>query len=167
MSDLAKLVQATGSDEGFDASPYRDTQGLWTFGEGRCLETHPLTGAEWKTLLDSGQMQVTISRDGANALLREQLVATEAQLASINRDFWPLLNDARQNALIEMAYQMGVEHEEEFHEMLGDIRVAVKINTPGAWGAVKAAGLASEWAQKETPGRAQRLMTQLATGRFQ
>ena len=167
MTDMTRLLATTGSDEGFRAKPYRDTQDLWTLGEGRCLETHPLTGAEWKMLLDAGQIQVTINRDGSNTLMREQLLAIEAQLASINRDFWPKLNDAQQNALIEMAYQMGVEHEEEFHEMLGDIRVAVRINTPGAWAAVKAAGLASEWAQKETPGRAERLMTQLATGRFQ
>ena len=167
MTDMTRLLATTGSDEGFRAKPYRDTQDLWTLGEGRCLETHPLTGAEWKMLLDAGQIQVTINRDGSDTLMREQLLAIEAQLASINRDFWPLLNDAQQNALIEMAYQMGVEHEEEFHDMLGDIRVAVRINTPGAWGAVKAAGLASVWAQKETAGRAERLMTQLATGRFQ
>lgn len=164
--DMQRLLASTGTDEGFEPHPYRDTEDLWTLGEGRCLETHPLTGAEWKMLLDAGQIQVTINRDGSNTLMREQLLAIEAQLASINRDFWPKLNDAQQNALIEMAYQMGVEREEEFHDMLGDIRVAVKINTPGAWGAVKAAGLASKWAQ-ETPPRAQRLMTQLATGRFQ
>jgi lysozyme len=166
MTNMARLLASTASDEGFEPKPYRDTEDLWTIGEGRCLETHPLSGAEWKALLDSGQISVAITKDGSDTLMRGQLEQIEAKLASINRDFWPLLNDAQQNALIEMAYQMGVAHEEAFYDMLGDIRVAVRIKTPGAWAAVKAAGLASEWA-KETPARAQRLMTQLASGQFQ
>ena len=165
MTDMTRLLATTASDEGFRAQPYLDTQNLWTFGEGRCLETHPLTGAEWKMLLDARQIEVTINRDGAAALMREQVLAVAADLAQLNADFWPLLTDARQNALVEMAYQMGVDHEEEFHNMLGDIRVAVRINTPGAWAAVKAAGLASEWGT-QTPERADRVMTQLATGLF-
>ena len=167
MTDMTRLMAATASNEGYDATPYKDTRNLWTFGDGRCLETHPLTGAEWKMLLDAGQIQVTINRDGASVLLREQLAATAAELARINADFWPLLNDARQNALVQMAYQMGVEHEEAFHDMLGDIRIAVRINTPAAWAAVKAAGLNSLWAKDQTPGRAERVMTQLETGQFQ
>lgn len=165
MTDMTRLLATTGNDEGFEAKPYRDTLGLWTLGDGRCVETHPLTGAEWKMLLDAGQMQITLNQDGAAALMREQLLAIEAHLAADLRDFWSLLNDARQNALIEMAYQLGIEHEEEFHDMLGDIRVAVRINTPGAWGAVKAAGMNSLWAQ-QTAARAARVMTQLATGQF-
>ena len=165
MTDMTRLLAETGTDEGFEASPYRDTENLWTLGDGRCVETHPLTGPEWKMLLDAGQMQVTINRDGSAALMREQLLATETQLAADFRDFWPMLGDARQNALIEMAYQLGVEHEEEFHEMLGDIRVAVHLNTPAAWEIVKRAGLNSLWA-KQTPERAERVMAQLSTGQF-
>ncbi|MGC8519956.1 MAG: glycoside hydrolase family protein [Steroidobacteraceae bacterium] len=166
MTDMTRLLAATSADEGFRATPYRDTQDLWTIGEGRCLETHPLSGPEWKALLDAGQISVSITHDGADSLMREQLLAIEAKLAADYRDFWAQLNDARQNALIEMAYQLGVEHEEEFHDMLGDIRIALRLNTPGAWGAVRAAGLNSLWA-KQTPARAVRVMTQLATGQFQ
>ena len=165
MTDMTRLLVATGSDEGFRAQPYRDTLGLWTIGDGRCVETHALTGAEWKMLLDAGQIQLTLSQDGAATLMREQLSAIEARLAADFRDFWAALNDARQNALIEMAYQMGIEHEEEFHDMLGDIRVAVRLNTPGAWGAVKASGMDSLWA-RQTSTRAARVLTQLETGQF-
>lgn len=165
MTDMARLLLTTANDEGFEPKPYRDTEALWTLGDGRCLETHPLSGAEWKMLLDAGQIDVTINRDGAAALMREQLLTVEAELASAFRDFWAMLGDARQNALIEMAYQIGLEHEEEFHEMLGDIRVAVHLNSPGAWEVVKRAGLNSLWA-KQTPARAERVMTQLATGQF-
>lgn len=165
MTDMNKLLATTASDEGFRARPYRDTEGLWTIGDGRCLETHPLTGVEWKALLDAGQLQVTITSDGAAALMRGQLEAVAARLAADYLDFWSQLNDARQNALVEMAYQLGVGHQAEFHEMLGDIRVAVRIGTLGAWKAVAAAGLNSLWA-KQTPARAARVMTQLETGQF-
>ena len=46
MSDLARLLAATRQDEGYRGQPYKDSRGLWTFANGRCLETHPLTGAE-------------------------------------------------------------------------------------------------------------------------
>ncbi len=166
MTDMTRLLASTAGDEGFRATPYRDTRGLWTLGDGRCVETHPLSAEEWRDLLSAGQMTVSITEDGAAALMRGQLQAVEARLAADYRDFWPTLTDARQNALIEMAYQMGVEHEEEFHDMLGDIRVALRLNTPGAWQAVKAAGLNSLWA-KQTAARAERLMTQLAPGQWQ
>ena len=163
MTDMARLLASTGADEGYRAQPYRDTQDLWTIGDGRCLETHPLSGPEWKALLDARQIAVSITKDGSDTLMRGQLTAIETQLASDYRDFWAQLNDARQNALIEMAYQLGTEHEEEFHDMLGDIRVALRLNTAGAWNAVKGAGLNSLWA-RQTPARAERVMTQLATG---
>ncbi len=165
MTDMTRLIASTAGDEGFRAQPYRDTRGLWTLGDGRCVETHPLSGEEWRDLLSTGQLAVSITADGAGTLMRGQLQAVEARLAADYRDFWSSLNDPRQNALVEMAYQMGIEHEEEFHEMLGDIRVAVRLNTPAAWAAVKAAGLNSLWAQ-QTTARAERLMTQLATGVF-
>ena len=164
MSDLDRLTAETRIDEGYKPKPYKDTRQLWTFGEGRCLETHPLTGAEWKMLLDRGLIEVSISVAGADLLERQELAALGVRLAH-DYDFWPRLNDARQNALIEMAYQMGVEHEEAFHDMLGAIRTATVSDTPAAWAIVKADGLDSAWA-RETPARANRVLTQLATGVF-
>lgn len=166
MSNLDQLVAETRVDEGYKPKPYQDTRKLWTFGEGRCLETHPLTGAEWKMLLDRGLIDVAISVAGADLLERQELAALEVRLAHDYSDFWNRLNDARQNALLEMAYQMGVEHEEAFHDMLAAIRVAVVNDTPAAWASVKADGLDSDWARRETPGRAERVLTQLATGVF-
>ena len=164
MSDLNRLTAETRADEGYKPKPYKDTRQLWTFGEGRCLETHPLSGAEWKALLDRGLIEVSISVAGADLLERQELAALEVRLAH-DYDFWPRLNDARQNALLEMAYQMGVEHEEAFRDMLGAIRTAMVSDTPAAWAIVKADGLDSAWA-RETPGRANRVLTQLATGVF-
>lgn len=164
MSDMERLVADTRVDEGYKPKPYKDTRNLWTFGEGRCLETHPLTGAEWKQLLDRQYIDVAIGVPGADLLERQELAAVEARLAH-DYDFWPQLNAARQNALIEMAYQMGAEHEEAFHDMIAAIRVAVASGRDEDWALAEERGLASAWA-KQTPARAKRVMTQLRTGVF-
>ncbi len=158
MSDLDRLVASTGSDEGYKAGPYQDTKKLWTFGEGRCLETHPLSGAEWKHLLDNGMLALTIIRAGADWLMRTQLLAIEKQLSEDYSQFWWFIGDARQNALIEMAFQMGVEKEEAFHVTLAALRDARYVDA-------KKAALDSDWA-RETPARAARVAEELATGEF-
>lgn len=158
MTDMPRLLAETGSDEGYDGTPYPDTQQLWTFGEGRCLERLPLTAVEWKYLLDNKLLTVNLSRPGADYLKQRDLLVIENQLAIDYRDFWPHLNDAQQNALLEMAYQLGITGEEHFLNMIAALRA-------GDMEAAKAAGLASQWA-KQTPARAERVMTQLATGEF-
>lgn len=167
MSDMKRLSDQVRKDEAFMASPYQDTEKLWTFAEGRCLETHPLTGEEWKYLLDRQLLCVVISPVGSDWLKIQELLAIERQLTRDYSDFWSKLNDARQNALIEMAYQMGVVKEEAFHDMITAIRAAIIVDqiTLGNWDLVERAGLASRWAQ-QTPNRARLIMRQLATGEF-
>lgn len=159
MSDLAHLVASTEEDEGFKAQAYLDTERLWSAGDGRCLETHPLSGAEWKYLLDRRWISITLSRDGASWLMTTQLLAIERQLEIDYLTFWPDLNDARQNVLIEWAYQLGVEKEEAFH-------VAIQAVREGRWADAKAAMLDSLWA-KQTPQRVRKLAEQMFSGEFQ
>lgn len=163
MSDRQKLLAEITIDEDYRGFPYRDSEKLWTFGKGRCLETHPLTGPEWKQLLDSNWLAVSISVAGSDWLVQTELDAVERQLARDYASFWSQLSDARQNALIEMAYQMGVDHEEAFHDMIGHIRQAVASGSDLDWTLAKEAGLASAWA-RETPARANKVMTELETG---
>jgi lysozyme len=158
MTDKTRLRAQVRIAEGYRARPYKDSRGLWTFGNGRCLETHPLTGAEWKELLDKKQLAAFLSIDGADSLEEAELDLVEADLARDLYPYWAGLNDARQNALIEMAYQMGVQKEEAFHDMLTCVS---KSDWPGAY----AAGMDSDWA-RETPPRAQRVLTQLSSGTF-
>lgn len=155
---MVRLQSAIEPAEGFGASANKDPVGLWEFGFGCCLETSPLTGPEWKGLLDQGALQVSITRDGARWLEAQRLQGFIARLAHDYADFWPSLNDARANALTEMAYQMGVAKEEAFHDMLAAIR-------RGDWTAAKAAGVDSIWYRKYTT-RAERVLEQLRTGAF-
>lgn len=157
MSDLARLKASVDGNESFESFPYLDSEHLWTFATGRCLETHPLSGAEWKYLLDNELVTLAIKRPGADWLEMQQLVATERQLAH-DYDFWPRLNDARQNALVEMAYQMGVDKEEGFHDAIRAIREE-------RWHDAEVAMLDSKWA-RQTPPRAARIAQQLSSGLF-
>src|SRR4051812_6521259 len=104
-------------DEGFSHAPYKDSLGLWTIGIGRCLETNPLTGAEWKRLLDAGQLAVTISLSGSRSLTASEYDAIVGELSSVLKG-WPGFPEVVQDVLTEMAYQMGVEKLTKFRNML-------------------------------------------------
>lgn len=148
------LLESVERNEGFRATPYKDTEGLWTFATGRCLETNPLSPAEWKHLLDTHQLSISISKAGADWLMIRQL-ETCAMECSRAFDFWPELDEVRREALIEMSYQLGPRLH-GFKKMLAAIRARV-------WKEVEAEALDSRW-YRQTPGRAKKLAAQLSTG---
>lgn len=160
MTDEARLEASIDVDEGFRSGTYRDSEGKWSAGIGLCLETRPLTGPEWKFLLDGGFIIFTITKIGANWLVERDMAVIEQQLAHDYADFWPFLNAPRQNALSEWAFQLGVAKEEAFHVAIAAIRQA-------RWADAKAAMLDSLWAKKQTPGRAEKLAEEIYTGEFQ
>jgi|ERR1017187_2144381 GH24 family phage-related lysozyme (muramidase) len=106
MTDLDKAVQDTSGYEGYKAVPYLDTKGRWTAGEGTCLETNPISGKDWKYLLDNKMITVSISGAGARWLLRGKLVADLCSLATRFPQF-ASLPDLVQTLLLEMSYQLG------------------------------------------------------------
>lgn len=158
MVESDRLERSTLEHEGFRAQPYLDSRGLWTLGIGKCLQTNPLTPEEWKYLLDEHQLAVSITREGAAWLMRRELLACERRCRSAF-DFWGELNDARQNVLCEMAYQMGIERLRGFKKMLASVR-------GGDFETAADHGLDSKWARADSPLRAQRLMKQLRLGLF-
>lgn len=150
------VESSTEQHEGYREHPYRDTKGLWTAGIGRCLETNPLTSGEWKYLLDSGQLALSITHDGAVWLMESQLQAIRGQCQRIF-DFWADLDDARRDVLVEMCFQMSITKVLGFHDMLAAIRGK-------RWTAAAQAGMDSDWARKDSPQRAKELMTILEWG---
>lgn len=157
MTDPQKLEVSTAAHEGFEATPYKDSRSLWTVGNGRCLETHPFTGPEWKRLLDNGWLVLSIWEAGAHWLMNTELADVEGQLSRIF-SWWSVLNDARQNALIELAYQIGISKLMGFKNMLAAIRAQ-------DWATAYAQAMDSDWA-RQTPARAQTIATQLRDGEF-
>lgn len=117
MIDLDKAVTDTSGYEGYKATPYPDTKGRWTVGEGTCLETNPISGHDWKYLLDNKMITVQLSGAGARWLLRGKLVADLAGLAARFPQF-ASLPDLVQTLLLEMSYQLGDLHEFETFDSL-------------------------------------------------
>jgi lysozyme len=153
---VTDLNQSLIRHEGLKSEPYLDSRRLWTFAVGRCLETNPLTGIEWKLLLDAGQIKVTITNEGSLRLLDWDMTAAEHECEQ-HFAFWPGMDEIRRDVLIEMVFQMGIAKVQRFHQMLGFI--ASKDYARAA-----AAGRASEWDRIDSHTRAEDLMKQLETG---
>lgn len=153
MNDI--LLQTVEQAEGYRASPYRDTEGLWSVGTGRCLETNPLTGKEWKDLLDAGELDVTITHEGATRLLKTG-VADALIACAITFRWWADLDEGRRDVIAEVAYQLGLTRLMRFRKMLAAME---RRDYDSA-----ATELLDSLYARQVPARAQRLSTQLRTG---
>ena len=150
MTDIDKAVVDTSVYEGYKPAPYLDTKKRWTVGEGTCLETNPISGADWKYLLDNKFITVSISGAGARWLLRGKLAADLAAL-QVRFPQFASLPDLVQTLLVEMSYQ------------LGDLREFATFDTLVTQRRFKEAAddaRGTAW-YRETPARAEAILTQL------
>ncbi|HQT90405.1 MAG TPA: glycoside hydrolase family protein [Candidatus Kryptobacter bacterium] len=136
------LLSSIERHEGFVPYAYEDSLGYWTIGFG--------------TLIDKRGGGIT--RDEGATLLANRL---NAKIEDLDTDlpWWRLLDDARQNVLAEMAYQMGVAGLREFSHMLAYLKAR---QYPEA----AQAGLDSAWAKVQSPARAKELMQIMASGKL-
>ena len=146
------LEQSIEGNEGFREAPYKDTEGLWTFAIGRCLEKNPLTAEEWRFLLGGKHLQVSISYVGAKWLMNRSLDAELSKLRGLH--YFDKLAGVAQEVLVEMCYQMGITGVLGFHKMLAalsrhDYKEAAKH------------GRDSLWWREQTRARAEALMQRL------
>ena len=127
------LAERIMADEGYRQHIYLDTSGNRTFGYGFNLE-------------------VGITKPDAEYLLRSHLGREYRQL--IADEPW-IRNQPRETeeALLEIAYQLGVRGEEGFHVMLDALQHGQCVEA-------KRAALDSAWA-RETPARAKRVTESL------
>lgn len=153
MTDLNKVVVDTSGYEGYKSAPYLDTRGRWTVGEGTCLETNPISGSDWKYLLDNKLITVSIGGTGARYLLRSRCAADLRELAT-RYDGFAKLPDLAQTLLLEMTYQMGVDTLLSFTTFNSFVRT-------GQWTRAAADGRGTAW-YKQTPERAEKILTQFA-----
>lgn len=156
MTDRARLVASLIKHEAYKAAPYKCPAGRWTVGIGHNVEANPLTGWQWKRLLDAGHLAISLSQAGAEILANEEADKIERELAHL--EFWPVLNDARQNVLIEMAFNMGLPTLYTFKQTLFAIR-------SGQYGMAADRMLESRWAQ-QVGKRAVTLAAQMRSGVF-
>ena len=93
---VSAVAERIRVEEGFRGAPYEDTRGNSTIGYGTKL---PITKAEGAWLLET------------------RLADTHARLAKAWEPYEGQ-NPARQHALLDMAYELGVEGLLGFHDML-------------------------------------------------
>lgn len=144
--DHTRLLADVKSAEGCRLQAYRDTLGNWTVGYGHLLpKGRDWAGTAW-------------TQDQAGSQLEKDLEASGIAVAQALPEWDVLDTDARQNALCELCFNMGVGHWRAFAET----RAAIQRKD---WLAASTGLLDSLWA-KQVGLRADRLASYLLTGSF-
>ena len=155
MIDMGTAVQRLCIHEGIRLKPYKCTAGYLTIGVGRNLVTNPLTAEEKEKV---GDWSNGISKDAAFYLLRNDIIRTEKECGQ-HIPFWKHLDDERQYALLDMAFNLGIKGLLKFKKMLSEIGIG------NYRGAAKEC-LNSKYA-RDVGKRAERIAKTIETGRFE
>lgn len=111
---MYKVSQRILLHEGLRLRPYFCTKGKQTIGVGRCLDTNPLSKAEERVV---GDWHHGITKCAAMYLLRNDIKRIYRELSK-ELDFFKDLDGERQYALIDMAFNLGVNGLLKFKKML-------------------------------------------------
>lgn len=136
-------------EEGFRSRMYRCTKGKRTIGYGHNLDANPMFNGK--------RIPHLISEAFAYELLVHDIEKTERELTLA----WPYfenLKGARRDAIINMAFQMGVRGVLAFRRMIAAIEAK-------KWKEAEKEALDSKWAKMDTPNRAKRVATQLRSNK--
>ncbi len=154
MIDTYEATQRLIFHEGLRLQPYFCSKGKRTIGIGRCLDTNPLTDEEKKVIKD---WEHGITKGEAVYLLLNDIKRIEKELKK-NIKFYKTLDDERQYALLDMAFNLGVSGLLKFKRMLQAL-------SDKKYKTASHECLNSRYA-KEVGQRAERIAHLLATGEF-
>lgn len=135
--DVALLKRDLARDEGMRLKPYRCTAGRLTIGVGRNLDDVGITAEEADYLLENDLGRAMADLDRA-------------------LPWWRGLSEARQRALVNMAFNVGLSRLLGFKAMLAALRA-------GRWGEAAAEALESAWA-RQVGARAARIAATIREG---
>lgn len=138
--DAARLAADLRRDEGMRSRAYKDSEGYWTIGVGRLID--PRLGGG----LSDDEIELLLANDIAR-------VVEELDQAL---PWWQKLNDARQEVLANMAFNLGVGGLLKFKRTLSMLE-------HGEFAEASREMLRSKWA-RQVGKRAVRLADQIATG---
>ncbi len=119
MIDVNEAVQRLCLHEGIRLQPYKCPAGYWTIGVGRNLETNPPTAEEKRVI---GDWRDGITKNAAFYLLRNDIKRISDECAR-QIPFWKNLDDERQYALVDMAFNLGMAGLLKFQKMLSYLGV--------------------------------------------
>lgn len=149
-------------DEGKKNSLYKDTLGFWTIGVGHLVTKDPSVAVA-RQILDKKFKRVTggtLTDAEVESLFNEDIEVTIRGI--MNSKFlapiYTKLDCARQSALINMCFQMGVSGVEGFRNSMSYI-------SAGQWDKAAANLKQSKW-YKQTTNRANRVINVFQTGNF-
>lgn len=141
-------------DEGEKLKIYKDSEGYYTVGIGHLITKNP-DYKEAVRILGSE----TITQERSVQLFNEDV---QEAVRGINRSVlnksYTKMNEARQAALVNMVFQLGLQGVLGFKKMLSCL-------DSGNYQEAAREALDSRWA-KQTPNRAQRVTDVLSTGTF-
>lgn len=139
-----QLIAQLYRDEKEVLHAYQDHLGFWTIGVGRLIDKRRGGG---------------ITAEESAYLLNNDIVRRDQALRS-RYPWFAGLNQPRQAALINMAFQLGLEGLAGFPRMLACLR-------DGRFAEAETHALDSKWAKEQTPARAKRVARQLASGEWE
>ena len=137
-------------DEGVETKAYTDTRGIWTIGIGHNIEADPELMLELQHLIDPGIDMAMVDK-----LFASDVDAAKNQL-ELHLPWWKSLDDVRQDVLVNMTFNMGINTLLQFRNTLAMMQ-------GGNYADAADGMLASLWA-RQVGARAQRLARQMRTG---
>lgn len=145
--DLSRLESQIKQAEGIRLVAYKDSLGKWTGGVGHLLDqSQDWTGVKFTIAQISEWLESDINT----------AIAASSTLLE-----WPSLDTAaRQHAVVELVFNMGLSHWKGF----AHARLFI---TKNDWAAAHAALLDSTWAKQVGPIRSSRIAMQLLSGDFE
>lgn len=146
-----RLVEQLIYEEGLRLKAYKCTAGHNTIGVGHNLDSQPL--------YKGNLIPYSINEEFAYKLLAQDLSDTYAGLDKSWPWFSKMPSGARQDALVLMAFQLGVARLMGFKQMLQYIQ-------HGHYEQAALAALDSKWAREDTPARAKRVAGQINLGLY-
>lgn len=135
--------------EGLWIEPYMCAAKKWTFGVGRNYEDNPLSTEEVTFLLRTGP-----TKEFAMLLLYNDIKRVRTELEDF--DFFLMLNEPRQYALIDMCFNLGISRFSRFKKMIAALK-------EGDYDRAAKEMLDSKWA-KQVGQRAITLSEMIRTG---
>ncbi|WP_368287534.1 glycoside hydrolase family protein [Kluyvera intermedia] len=152
-----KLSMMIRYDEGERFSIYKDTEQFWTIGVGHLLTKNPSRQVAVQELSKAvGRQTDTITREESLMLLERDLERTVKDAMSI--EVTKTLDDARQKAVCNMVFQLGLTGLKGFRKMIQALERR-------DYQSAAREALDSKWA-RQTPNRARRVTEVLRTGEF-
>ncbi len=145
----AAILDHLEAEEGFRPLLYDDATGN-PLKPGDTIVGHPTAGIGLALDVEG------LTREEARYLCENRVAIREAALDK-RLPWWRRLSDARQLALVSMAYQMGVDGLLRFPKLLAALQ---REDWPGAAAEMRD----SKWARTDSPARAERLAKMMRDG---